>query len=303
MGANNKIHQLDLNLLKVFKALYAEQNMTRAAEVLHLTPSAVSHAIKRLRHTLDDELFVRSQNKMRPTPACQRMAPTIINNLTQLQQVLQQWGEFSASESTYHFKIGMHDAFEPTVLTQLAVLIDKHAPNASFSSIKFDRTNLERELASSKIDLAIDVAMTVRQPVKRHTFKSSEFFVLMRHNHPSSKHLEQEAYLAARHISVSNRPNGMTTEDAFFNNLGLKRESKIRCQNYYAAREIVRNSDHLLTLPKMLAMQLLDSELILQPLPFELKPFTVSLYWHEHADNDDALSWLRDLIKDNIVLG
>ena len=84
------IQQLDLNLLKVFQALYQEQNMTRAADVLHLTPSAVSHAMKRLRETLGDPLFKRSQNKMMPTPACQRMAPLIIDNLARLQQILQQ---------------------------------------------------------------------------------------------------------------------------------------------------------------------------------------------------------------------
>jgi len=61
--------------------------MTRAAEVLHLTPSAVSHAMKRLREALGDPLFKRSQNKMMPTPACQRMAPLIIDNLARLQQI------------------------------------------------------------------------------------------------------------------------------------------------------------------------------------------------------------------------
>ena len=80
MTDNKRIHQLDLNLLKVFKTLYAEQNMTRTADLLHLTPSAVSHAVKRLRFALGDELFVRSQNKMVPTPACQRIAPAIIEN-------------------------------------------------------------------------------------------------------------------------------------------------------------------------------------------------------------------------------
>jgi len=140
-----KIQQLDLNLLKVFQALYQEGNMTRTADVLNLTPSAVSHAIRRLRDTLGDPLFQRSQNKMLPTPACKRMAPLLIDNLTRLQQILQQWGDFTPDTSQYNFRVGMHDAFEPTYVPLLASALTKRAPNVALSSIKVDRNNLANE--------------------------------------------------------------------------------------------------------------------------------------------------------------
>ena len=63
---------MDLNLLRVFETVYREQHLTRAAEALALTPSAVSHALRRLREQLGDPLFVRDGKLMRPTPACLR---------------------------------------------------------------------------------------------------------------------------------------------------------------------------------------------------------------------------------------
>ncbi len=302
MTDNKRIHQLDLNLLKVFKTLYAEQNMTRTADLLHLTPSAVSHAVKRLRFALGDELFVRSQNKMVPTPACQRIAPAIIENLTRLQQALQQWGEFDPATSDYHFNIGMHDALEPSLVPQLANVIARVAPNVGFSSIKVDRPSLERELASGKMDLGIDIAIPVKYPIKRKDLIAAEFMVLMREGHPHMDNLDKEAYLDATHLTVSNRPVGMTAEDRLFSERGVRRKVLLRCQNYFAAREVVRNSDQILTLPRLLALRLLNEGLVLRPIPFALKPFPTSLYWHEHTENDAALSWLRNLILTKIVL-
>lgn len=302
MNEKSKIHQLDLNLLKVFKALYAEQNMTRAADILHLTPSAVSHAIKRLRYTLNDELFVRSQNKMVPTPACERIAPVIIENLTRLQQALQQWGVFDAEQSECHFRIGIHYALEPSVVPQLTKLLREKAPNVEFSSVKFKRADIDHELASGKIDLAIDIAIPTKAQVKHWRINDSEFVVLMRHDHPCYGKLDQESYLKAEHITVSNRPSGITAEDTLFDKIGIQRRSYLRCQNYYSAREIVLTSDQLLTLPKVLALRLLNDDCVMQPLPFDIKSFPISLYWHESVENDAALSWLRTLVQEHVSL-
>ena len=64
----------DLNLLVVFDAVMQEKNLTRAGQCLGLTQSAVSHALARLRHMLNDELFVRAPEGMVPTPRAERMA-------------------------------------------------------------------------------------------------------------------------------------------------------------------------------------------------------------------------------------
>lgn len=295
---SKKIQQLDLNLLKVFQTLYVEQNMTRAAEVLHITPSAVSHAIKRLREALDDPLFRRSQNRMLPTPACQRMAPEIIDSLTRLQQILQQWGNFEPANSNYNFRIGMHDALEPSIVPMLANQLSRRAPNITFSSIKFDRVNLLKELSSGHIDLALDVALPVSKPVATLKLLENNFAVMMRAKHPLAEQLNQQNYLAATHLNVSNRPSGMTVEDGLFREQGVSRKTTIRCQSYFAAIAVLQESDHLLTIPSLLARQFKHPGLICRAMPFRIPSFATHLYWHQNTEQDAALRWLREIIVD-----
>ena len=79
-----KLSQVDLNLFVVFDAIYAEQNLTRAAEILHITQPAVSNALNRLRETLGDPLFVRIARGMRPTPVAHTLVEPIRAALRQL---------------------------------------------------------------------------------------------------------------------------------------------------------------------------------------------------------------------------
>jgi DNA-binding transcriptional LysR family regulator len=61
------IRRIDLNLLIAFEAIYEEGSVTQASERLHLTQSALSHALSRLRELFDDPLFERRGNIIAPT--------------------------------------------------------------------------------------------------------------------------------------------------------------------------------------------------------------------------------------------
>lgn len=302
MADVSKIQHLDLNLLKVFESIYHEQNMSRAAEVLHITPSAVSHALKRLREYLGDPLFQRSNNRMLPTPACQRMAPQIIDNLTRLRQILQHWGEFQPFNSQHHFRLGIHYALEPSILPRLAKKLAELAPKATFSSVKVDRENLTRELGAGHIDMAFDVALPIKPPVLHTKLIDGEFCVLMRKGHPLENNLTQNNYFAAKHIGVSNRPSGDAAEDILFQQQGLSRDISIRCQNYYAAKAMLIESDFLLTVPYMLSRELLadskrPNDLTEVSMPVRLTNIETHLYWHKNTQDDEALSWFRGVVQ------
>jgi DNA-binding transcriptional LysR family regulator len=296
-----KVQQLDLNLLKVFESIYQEQNMSRAAEVLHITPSAVSHALKRLREYLGDPLFHRSNNRMLPTPACQRMAPQIIDNLTRLRQILQHWGEFKPSISQHHFRLGIHYALEPSILPRLVKRLAEYAPNTTFASVKVDRANLTRELGAGHIDMAFDVALPIKPPVLHTKLIDDEFCVLMRKGHPLEDNLTRKTYFSANHIGVSNRPSGAAAEDILFQQQGLSRHINIRCQNYYAAKAMLIESDLLLTVPFILGKELMvdtgQADGLSQiSMPVRLTNIETHLYWHQNTEHDEALSWFRKIL-------
>ena len=132
----DRFDAMDLNLLRVFAAVYRERHLTRAARALALSPSAVSHALRRLRGHLADPLFERSAAAMLPTATCLRMAPALIGQLAELRGLLQRWGEFDPATTTLTFRIGVPDAIEPMLLPRLrAALAGSHSASAAVSVV------------------------------------------------------------------------------------------------------------------------------------------------------------------------
>ncbi|MCO5975247.1 LysR family transcriptional regulator [Ideonella oryzae] len=289
---------MDLNLLRVFETVYREQHLTRAAEALALTPSAVSHALRRLREQLGDPLFVRDGKLMRPTPACLRQAPALIAQLAQLRQLLQQWGRFDAAQSRQRFRIGMPDAVELMLLPALQQALLATAPLCSIVSAHFDRAGLGRQLAAGQLDLAIDVAQPMVEPVRHARLLSDAFCLLARRGHPLQAPPALPDYLAARHVAVSTRATGVVIEDATLAQMGWQREVAVRCQNYTTALRLITDSDLLLTVPGRLAEEI-DPQLRLRrwPVPFELPAVQLHVYWHAHREGDPANDWLRARVR------
>lgn len=295
---HSKSEQLDLNLLKVFEAVYRESNLSRAAQALYLTPSAVSHALARLRQHFDDPLFVRDGRRMSATPACQRIAPQLIDSLSRLRELLQQWDRFDPAHARQGFRIGMPDATESALLPALAQALRVQAPNATLASVALARRELGRELAAGQVDLAVDVALPISEPVRHRPLFQDGFCVVMREGHALAKRLSLKQYLQASHVAVSTRASGQVIEDIALLNLGLQRTVTLRCQNYHSACEVVAQSDALLTMPAGLAGRIAaNARLRRVAVPFALPAAQLHLYWHANSEFEPANRWLRELVS------
>lgn len=300
----NSIHhrfdRLDLNLLTVFEAVFREQHLTSAAASLYLTPSAVSHALRRLRDTFGDQLFVRDGKVMRPTPACARIAPEIIEQLAKLRGTLQRWGTFNPAESQQTFTIALHEAAEIMVLPALLADISRQAPHVSVASVRADRRKLASSLASNNLHLAIDIALPIEPSIRHQPFLEDEFCAVMSTNNKNAKDLTVEAYLAASHIAVSTRATGLVLEEARLLNLGYARHISMRCQTYSTAVTVSEQSDSILTMPKTLAESFCQGRnLVLCNIPFHFSPVQLNLYWHINSELDPAISWFREICQAN----
>src|SRR5215469_14562139 len=98
----------DLNLLKVFEALMTEGNVTRAAQKLSLTQPSVSNALRRLRETFDDPLFVRSRTGIRPTRRATDLWEPLAHSLHAIRFALDGEG-FDAQHNAASISIAMSD--------------------------------------------------------------------------------------------------------------------------------------------------------------------------------------------------
>jgi len=287
------LEQLDLNLLVTFEAVYRERNLTRAAKRLFVTQSAVSHALARLRDQLGDPLFVRRASGVEPTPAAVRLAPQVGEALRVLRRALET-DEFDPARDLGRIRIAIHEELEPAVLPGFERRLRAAAPGVELDCVRVDRTSLERDLGSSRLDLAVDAAQVAGADLRHTSLAHDQFCVVSRRGTRAGTRIDVRRYLAARHVMVSSRRTGPALEDVLLSQLGVQRTVVLRCQRYEAACRIVADSDLLLTAPRLRARAIAaHMRLALLPVPFALPPFDMRLYWHRQLDTDLRSQWLR----------
>jgi DNA-binding transcriptional LysR family regulator len=293
------LSQADLNLFVVLEAIYREGNITRAGHQLNLTQPAISHALKRLRDLLQDPLFVRQGPHMVPTPFTRNMIEPVRQALQILETNLSQSRDFVPEHTRRNFHLSMWEYAEALILPSLLQRLSHAAPGMSITTSRIKRRDLETELASGSVDLAIEIPMTMSDRMRHRLLLDEQFVVMARHGHPIiSGKLDLETYLALRHIQVSSRRYGPSLIDVELSRRGWRREVFLRTQHNLTACLVVSRTDMLLTLPERQA-QLLNTAFGIQTYPFPLREprLEAHLYWHESVENDPANRWLRREIK------
>jgi DNA-binding transcriptional LysR family regulator len=173
----------------------------------------------------------------------------------------------------------------------------------SNTTSRVKRRDLEAELASGSLDLAIDVPMTTSEPIHQERLIGEPFVVMARSGHLAiSRRLNLDTYLALPHVLVSSRHYGPSLIDVELSRLGFRRRIVLRCQHNFAACRVVRDTDLLLTLSEGHA-HILNPGLgnRIYPFPVKTAQLEAQMYWHESVENDSANRWLRQQIKS--VLG
>lgn len=289
----SNLRKLDLNLFRVFAMVCRERNLTRAAEQLHISQSAVSHALARLREQMNDALFVREAQGVTPTPLALRILPAVQDALALFERVARHTEAFDPARDISRLTLAMNDEIEPLLLPNIAQAVRQRLPAAVVSSVRVDRATMKADLASGLLDFAIDVAHAADDELK-HTPLTRDRFVVAS---SAAAAIDMQAYLGGRHVTVSSRRRGRSIEDWELARLGHRRQVLARCQHYASAWALVAASDLLLTIPENLAHALNATVAVhLHRLPVPLPPVELHLYWHRDRERDGAHSWLRELL-------
>lgn len=288
-----RLSQVDLNLFLVFDTIYAERNLTKAAEVLCITQPAVSNALNRLRKTFDDQLFVRSPQGMIPTPVAHNIIVRVRKALQLLNSSVLESEIFTPEQSTRQITCSMNDLAESLILPQLIGKLQKSAPGVSLNSYYLSREEVAKELSSGTLDFAIDVPFISDKNLCHYPLADEEYVCVVRNAHPIIKDaLNLDQYLSLSHLNVSSRRKGEGPVDIALSSQGYQRNIKVRVKHYMAATRVIEKTDLLWTLPKRLADQLKLKSLTL---PFEMMSLEWHLFWHKSADKDQANIWMRKL--------
>ncbi|CAN7152191.1 LysR substrate-binding domain-containing protein [Variovorax paradoxus] len=291
----------DLNLLKVFEALMTEGNVTRAARKLSLTQPTVSNALRRLRETFDDPLFVRSGAGVNPTRRAIDLWEPLSQSLHAIRATLDV-ERFDALRSTASLSIAMSDYVSSIVVPRLAASLSKAAPSMQIHAIPNTLVDFDKVLADNKADFAISVYNEeVQRPafLKSRALWSPDFVCVLRTGHPLARadKIPLKKFLAARHVDVSLVGKTMPTYDLFLHSRGLQRNLVATVNHYHAAYEVVRRSDLVAVLPwsgRFEPARL--AGLRRMPVPLEAPPRIIELFWHQRHETSALHQWLKNML-------
>jgi len=302
-----KLARIDLNLLVCLQVLGEELSVTRAANRLHLSQSAVSKSLAKLREQFDDPLFMRTAHGLKPTPKMLFLKPkleTLVDHL----ELITQPEQFSPQSSEYRFHIAAVESVYPLILPHFLPAIFIQGPNLNISTHPWTDQTFKK-LQLGELDLGItgrdidinDAKLTMLPPpdiCEQEIYRDSQMCVV-RKDHPVLKgqwNLQQ--YLALRHVQVRCDGSDRWLLDYRLADLGLERDIAITVPDFNSAASLCTYTDFVFTAPShfthLVAKQM---DLVVLPLPMEFPPMAYTLFWHRDRESDPALSWLRQIIQ------
>ncbi|MEM9300568.1 MAG: LysR family transcriptional regulator [Pseudomonadota bacterium] len=294
----DNVGALDLNLLRVFDAVMAERNVTRASERLYLSQPAVSHALGRLRHALQDDLFVKVPAGVRPTPKALELSGPVGEALAALERALNP-PVFDPKTSSRVFRIATHDYLVTVLIAELAAALAARAPGVSVRIRPTEGRALEM-LDAQEADMAISAFGELPERFDEQVLMQDRYVCLMRPDHPlATGRITLKRFAAARHLLISPRGDARGFVDDALAAHGLTRHVAMIINQFSPAGGIVAASDLVVTASERIALaQAGRHQLVTRPCPVEVPAtFTrTSVVWHRRLGEHPALAWLRALL-------
>lgn len=293
----NKVNlaRADLNLLVLFEAVFEELHVGRAADRLHVSPSAVSHGLGRLRLLMKDPLFLRHPKGVVPTDRARSLASPVAEVLERARQVMSQAEVFDPARSQRRFMIGAPDGVSAVLLPPLLATLRVKAPG-----IDLGVRNLVGRFEEALTDLdakVLDVAL-VPLPEVPARFVSrmlyqEDFVLVLRKGNPLVRNMTLTRYAAAPHlvVSVSGDPYGLV--DQILAKRNLSRRVMLTVSNFLHAIAMVAESDLVAALPRHFVAKhggRYDVVSIEPPIPLLASP--IAAVAPQVATRDGGLAWL-----------
>lgn len=292
------LRSLDLNLLTVFDAVYAERNVTRAAKRVGLSQPAVSNALSRLRGHLKDELFLRGPEGLRPTPRAMELADPIRSILVELERVLNPVA-FDPATSSRTFRIAAVDYFTVVIAPSLLKIVTVEAPGVRVQIVPSVGHSFEA-LDRGEIDFASAAFGDPPERFGHVPLIEDSYSCLVRKEHRLTSHrLTLKRYAAASHILMSPSGDARGFVDDSLMEFGLTRHVAMVVSHFAAAPPIVAESDLILTAPTRVLRRLLNDRLRILKSPVQTPPAfrCLDLIWHDRLARHPALDWFRAAIE------
>lgn len=292
-----KLGAMDLNLLVVFDAIMRDRSVTQAGQRLGLSQPAMSHALRRLRHMLKDDLFIRSPNGMIPTPRAEQLATPIRIALDGLQQSLEPT-QFEPAKAAATFRIAVDNYAAIVLVAPIAAQVARIAPGVTLDFRPSGTLNIPELLDRSELHLAIGPSGVQGERFSRKRLLQDQFVVVHRKGHPAARAHEfsTEKLATLPQLEISSAQFGPDFAEADLERSKLGPRAAMRAP-FLSAASILATSDLVSVLPLNVAKGMTKSHhLVYRRLSRSPEPIEAAMIWLRRVDNQPAHAWLRDII-------
>lgn len=296
------LRSIDLNLLVIFEAIITERSISKAAEKVGVSQSAVSHALRRLRQTFKDDLVRRAAHGMVPTPRGLQLAGSLLGPLKQIENVVDEQLIFDPKTSSRAFTIRMSDYLVGWLLPSLLARIRIEAPQIMLA--------VSHPHALGTLDPDTDIHLLIcsnivpTKEIKRERLFKEKFVVIFRRGHPAANQkMTMKLFLELPHLKVVHTKTGSTILDDALARRGLFRRVAFILPSYSGILPIIKNTDSCAVLPpSWLRIYGSPAEFSVSDMPISDFDFTVDQFSKSAQDQDAGLRWLRKLILEEFCL-
>lgn len=291
--------RIDLNLMNVLYAVLAEGSVTRAAHRLALTQPAVSNALGRLRHIMQDELFIKVPGGIEPTAKALEIWPDLQEAMDKIRKIaLPQL--FSPTKTNLTFNVALTETLISRILPDFTARFLKEAPQAKLHFHVHSNPSSINGLERGVLDCAIGMFPALDAELAVEPLLKDQYVCIWRRDHPDlAAPVSKEAFLSARHVLVKQATGQVGIVDKWLGQAGIARDISLVVNRAEEAIEIVRRSDLAAAVPQSFVQSYCDNrDLVVSVLPFETQNIVYKMAWHQRTERDPARSWLRQVLRD-----
>ncbi|HEY2750800.1 LysR family transcriptional regulator [Phenylobacterium sp.] len=293
----NQIRRLDGGLLLVFRELLRTGRASTVAARLGLSPSAISHALGRLRDLFDDPLFVRRPHGFEPTRRALELGPQIEALIELTGRTLSRETGFDPMRSERAFRFAAPEFVTALIGADLINRLKAVAPKVTFGILFADEEDAYRGLRKGEIEFALGRFGAARPGFTVEALFEDHYCVAARKDHPRlGGSIDVESWRSIGHIYAwSPSETAMDTSET---GTGEPIAHLASVPQWLTALVLAASTDGIVTCPRRLAdrhaerlgLQVLD-------LPFEPNEITVSVVRRAGAA-DAGVDWMLQRVRE-----
>lgn len=298
-----RFKKLDLNLLVALDSLLNTQSVTKSAEQLMLSPSAMSSSLSRLREYFEDDLLSQVGRKMEITPLGESLQDPVRDILNRIDSTILLQPVFEPDKTDRVFSIFVSDYTQLVLLPHLLALAEEQNSTARFHFMRQVNQPF-KDLERGEADMLI-IPEEFTSPNNPYDSLFSEDFVCMvwRHSELAKGELTRERYQKARHLEMrlaDDRKDHI--EQGLYHQYGIRRNIAVSTYSLTSLPALLIGTNNVATVHSRLANRLAKAlPLEIKPLPFEIQPMRQSAQWHHYRSKDPGMIWLREMLQKAVV--